>query len=75
MKYRPATIPPAPRPLSDIPNSAGFRLLAIDTEGKTHPAKVTKDATGCHILTDDAGAHMQLARFTGWTPAPLTACK
>ena len=52
------------RPMSDIPNVAGFKLWAFTKQtGVAVEAVVVKDDTGCHRL--DAGS---TALFSNWRP-------
>lgn len=55
------------RPMGDIPNRLGFRLLAVSVGGTLGlPLHVCTDANGCHYLMDERGTHRLPSAFLGW---------
>jgi len=54
------------RPMSDVPNTAGFRLLGVMPSGLALPLSVDVDANGLHFLRDQRNTHRAPSAFTGW---------
>lgn len=54
------------RPMSDVPNTKGFCLLGIFSDGRALPLSVDVDANGCHFLRDQNNSHRLPSAFTGW---------
>jgi len=54
------------KPMSDIPNTDGFKLLGCLENGLAIPLRVRKDTDGCHILTDQFNSHRLPSVFVGW---------
>lgn len=54
------------RPMSDIPNTEGYKLLGVLPNGMALPLTVKKDFNGCHYLTDQRNSHRLPSVFTGW---------
>jgi hypothetical protein len=54
------------RPMSDIPNTLGFRILAVMPSGLALPLHVDVDANGLHFLRDQRNTHRATSAFTGW---------
>lgn len=55
------------RPMSDVPNTPGFTLLAIlKSNGLAMPVTVVRDFTGLHRLRDHHHEFQPCALFSGW---------
>jgi hypothetical protein len=54
------------RPMSDIPNTPGFRLLAVMPSGLALPLRVDVGSNGLHFLRDQRNTHRAPSAFTGW---------
>lgn len=54
-------------PMSDVPNTKGFRLIGIlKDRGYGIPLRVEQDANGCHYLVDQHNSHRSPSIFQGW---------
>lgn len=62
-------------PMSDVPNTKGFRLLGVLPNLTAIPLHVDTDANGCHYLADQFHTHRLPSVFIGWTrdPAKVSA--
>lgn len=56
------------RPMSDVPNTEGFRLLGVLPSGVALPLTVQKDCNGCHYLADQNHTHRLPSVFASWLP-------
>jgi hypothetical protein len=56
------------RPMSDVPNTKGFRLLGVLPNRTAIPLHVDVDANGCHYLADQFNSHRLPSVFDGWVP-------
>ena len=60
--------PPADkiRALCDIPNVAGYKLMALFADGGQLPAQVVKTAGGWHSLDIVQSGAIEYSKLTGW---------
>lgn len=57
-------------PMSDVPNTKGFRLLGVLPNHTAIPLHVDTDTNGCHYLADQFNTHRLPSVFIGWVADP-----